>query len=697
MHTSNTTEETGTEQQSKNAAADHLQDKLSDPLQASSSGPGSSDAPPGPSQDASSNTKSDPSPSPPGDPSPSPLGDPGSPGGTPFGMGGPTPGRVQFFGSDGDLGNVGSIAGGGITGGATSLPHLDSIQSSFGSHDVSGVQAHTGGSAQQANADMGSEAYATGNHVAFADSSPGLHTAAHEAAHVVQQRAGVSLKGGVGAVGDRYEQHADAVADKVVRGESAESTLDQMAGPSAGESSAPVQQQAGPVQMEVSAGDRVKAGLKGALSGFFKNIFFGWHIAAWADQINNMRALDKNKEANAVYAQIGEGMRVYDMVKETVQMVANVATGVSVVLGILSIFMPPVAVGATIAGIVATAAHGLALVMRLGSLLKVRSALKTLNKLPLGDDAAALALRNYRRGELAGLAINTIGVVFGGLGGSIAQIASGDYAAGANVLVPEGVTGDAAVNATGVAMGEIGNRTQDAIGDGAEEDDVGFDEYTARIARERKSAGEDKKQVTVALKAVKDDEEVRSKALPKIEEIRKELPKSKEEVQEIIAGQQTVAEENARTQAVDTNLPVVGENPENLEDAVRTRVPDVEGVDTSGHIAKHTKHTKDLKGGKPGFIERKMAKSAESKKKELDQRVTESLQAGDVGEKVLEAQDRGMVEIEALYQAIDDHKKDLEEMRLRLEALKKQLDQLDADLQKLSKAINKASKAINKG
>jgi hypothetical protein len=39
--------------------------------------------------------------------------------------------------------------------------------------------------------------YATGNHVAF-KGAPNLHTAAHEAAHVVQQRGGVQLKGGVG-------------------------------------------------------------------------------------------------------------------------------------------------------------------------------------------------------------------------------------------------------------------------------------------------------------------------------------------------------------------------------------------------------------------------------------------------------------------------------------------------------------------
>src|SRR5690606_15975344 len=43
-------------------------------------------------------------------------------------------------------------------------------------------------------------------------------------------RGGVQLKGGVGAVGDTYERHADAVADLVVQGKSAESLLDAYAG-----------------------------------------------------------------------------------------------------------------------------------------------------------------------------------------------------------------------------------------------------------------------------------------------------------------------------------------------------------------------------------------------------------------------------------------------------------------------------------
>ena len=117
----------------------------------------------------------------------------------------------------------------GTAGSGGSLPHLDKIQASFGAHDVSGVQAYTGGAAQKANKAMGANAYATGNKVAFSGSAS-LHTAAHEAAHVVQQRAGVSLAGGVGQVGDSYEKHADAVADAVVSGKSAEPLLDKMAG-----------------------------------------------------------------------------------------------------------------------------------------------------------------------------------------------------------------------------------------------------------------------------------------------------------------------------------------------------------------------------------------------------------------------------------------------------------------------------------
>ena len=124
---------------------------------------------------------------------------------------------------------VHAVAAEGVRGAGGTLPHVELIQASFGKHDVSGVNAHVGGPAHQASVAMGATAYAMGNHVAFS-SPPDLHTAAHEAAHVVQQRSGVSLKGGVGQRGDRYETHADAVADAVTDGRSAEALLDQVAG-----------------------------------------------------------------------------------------------------------------------------------------------------------------------------------------------------------------------------------------------------------------------------------------------------------------------------------------------------------------------------------------------------------------------------------------------------------------------------------
>ena len=151
-------------------------------------------------------------------------------------------------------GNVHDAAQRGIADTGSRLPHLDLIQRSFGAHDVSNVQAHTGEAAARANGEIGAQAYATGNHVAFAG-TPDLHTAAHEAAHVVQQRGGVQLKGGIGEAGDPYEQNADAVADRVVRGESAANLLP--AGPSTGGASVQRREaggaQAGVVQRQEAA------------------------------------------------------------------------------------------------------------------------------------------------------------------------------------------------------------------------------------------------------------------------------------------------------------------------------------------------------------------------------------------------------------------------------------------------------------
>jgi len=124
----------------------------------------------------------------------------------------------------GDPDAVHAAAKKGTAGPGGAMPHLAAIQRSFGKHDVSGVKAHTGGRAGEACDAMGAEAYASGDNIAF-KGAPDLHTAAHEAAHIVQQRQGVSLSQGVGKSGDAYEKQADAIADRVVQGKSAEDLL----------------------------------------------------------------------------------------------------------------------------------------------------------------------------------------------------------------------------------------------------------------------------------------------------------------------------------------------------------------------------------------------------------------------------------------------------------------------------------------
>jgi Domain of unknown function (DUF4157) len=120
--------------------------------------------------------------------------------------------------------DLSGAAAAGVSGSPQALPHRETIQQAFGGHDLSSVRAFVGGEAGFAAEAIGAEAYATGSSVAFRE-APTLHTAAHEAAHVVQQRAGVQLLGGFGEVGDVYEQNADAVADRVVAGQSAEDLL----------------------------------------------------------------------------------------------------------------------------------------------------------------------------------------------------------------------------------------------------------------------------------------------------------------------------------------------------------------------------------------------------------------------------------------------------------------------------------------
>jgi len=125
-------------------------------------------------------------------------------------------------------GQVHNAARLGTNGTGSPLPYFDRIQKSFGRNSVAEAQAHIGANAGAACDAIGANAFTTAGHIAFAG-TPNLRLAAHEAAHVVQQRSGLHLDGGVGRSGDRHEQHANAVADRVIRGESSEALLSQYA------------------------------------------------------------------------------------------------------------------------------------------------------------------------------------------------------------------------------------------------------------------------------------------------------------------------------------------------------------------------------------------------------------------------------------------------------------------------------------
>lgn len=159
--------------------------------------------------------------------------------------------RAETAGGEGgahaqEPGDVHSLAGKGTATAASTLPYFDVVQALFGHHDISGLVAHTGADAGATAEGMGAKGYTAGRHVVLGPGAD-LFTVAHEAAHFIEQQHGlVDLPGGVGAVGDVYEQHANAVAAKVVAGESAEPLLDQYVGGKGGTKVA--MRDSGPVQ-----------------------------------------------------------------------------------------------------------------------------------------------------------------------------------------------------------------------------------------------------------------------------------------------------------------------------------------------------------------------------------------------------------------------------------------------------------------
>lgn len=126
-------------------------------------------------------------------------------------------------------GRLHDIARLGLSGQPVKLPFADELQRAFGTSALRSVKAFVGGAASRANEQLGSSAFTLGDRVAFAR-PPDLWTAAHEATHVVQQRAGCRQRDRVVMEDSLQERQADAIADRVSRGESAAPLFDQRCG-----------------------------------------------------------------------------------------------------------------------------------------------------------------------------------------------------------------------------------------------------------------------------------------------------------------------------------------------------------------------------------------------------------------------------------------------------------------------------------
>jgi hypothetical protein len=217
----------------------------------------------------------------------------------------------------------------GLIGSAKPLPYLDMIQKSFGRYDVTGVKAYVGGQAKESNEQLGTFAYTTNNSIAFKQ-FPNRHTAAHESAHVVQQQAGVLLYGGVGQSGDYHEQNADAVAEAVVNGRSAELLLDEYTKSHSKYSNLVQFQVCEDLRSALSNSERVIELYRGFLDGNIE----------WEEMQKHTRSI-----GNAAQGVVGEGRELPQIVQDAINEVEAFGFEEIKHLGRLVLGLPSLVVG----------------------------------------------------------------------------------------------------------------------------------------------------------------------------------------------------------------------------------------------------------------------------------------------------------------------------------------------------------------
>lgn len=173
--------------------------------------------------------------------------------------------------------DVHRVADNALRGAGRPLTHLDAIQESFGHHDVTGMREYTGRTVREALTSLRVKGFTSNGRMAVS-AAPDLFTQAHEAAHGVQQAApgnDLRLKDGVGQAGDKYERHADAVAEKVLQGRSARELLDDMAGGM--QTTVAATNIAGPVQFNEEIIDKFKSGKSRLVFLDYDGTLVGFH------------------------------------------------------------------------------------------------------------------------------------------------------------------------------------------------------------------------------------------------------------------------------------------------------------------------------------------------------------------------------------------------------------------------------------
>lgn len=130
------------------------------------------------------------------------------------------PGRPGGAGERGGPGGALQAAAAGVRGAGGAVPYREEMEHSLGV-SLEGIRAHTESDARTAAARLGAYGYATGNHVVFGTAAPSRRLVAHEVTHVLQQRRGVHLDGGMGRPDDPYEREAERAGELVESGRSA--------------------------------------------------------------------------------------------------------------------------------------------------------------------------------------------------------------------------------------------------------------------------------------------------------------------------------------------------------------------------------------------------------------------------------------------------------------------------------------------